>query len=455
MARPASGAVIEHVANDGRTYRSLRFTAYGKRRYVSLGPVSASDAAEKLRHTLSDVERKIWQPPTPAAVPAEPEPVPSFHQYAEQWWLRAKLQLAAKTRTDYEWRLERHLIPAFGPLPLDAITIDTVETYIAGKLAEGDHIREAATKSKPLTEEITDRLGRKRTRPLQPLSPRTINMTVTLLAQILESAVERDLIGRNPAKGKRRRVAERKPARSYLAGAAQIESLLDAAGELDAEATRERAHLERRATLSTMVFAGLRIGETCSLRWRDVDLEGGWLRVVQSKTDAGTRKVKIRGALRDELLAVRSRRSIDQDAHVFPTRTGRRQYESKVRTGTLGGAVKRANERLASRGLAPLPAGLTPHSLRRTFATVLYALGEPAPVVMAEMGHTSPALALRIYAQAERLSAEELDTLAAVVAGSEGGGEVVSIAARRASNWQTNGRQDRNGHTKAAEGVPA
>jgi integrase len=80
---------------------------------------------------------------------------------------------------------------------------------------------------------------------------------------------------------------------------------------------------------------------------------------------------------------------IDQHAPVFATRSDQRQYESKVRTATLGAAVMRANANLAAAGLAPLPAGLTPHSLRRTFASVLFALEQPPPVVMAEMGHTS------------------------------------------------------------------
>jgi integrase len=417
MARQPTGNVIEHRGNDGRTYRALRFTAYGKRRYVTLGTVTAKAADAELRHVLADVERRKWEPARAVEPPPEAPRVPTFHQYAEQWWLRAKLQLAAKTRTDYRWRLERHLIPAFGETPLDAITIDTVEGYIASKLAEGQRIRDAAERGEPLREAFIDSMGRHRSRLLQPLSPRSINMTVTLLAAILEGAVERELIARNPARGRGRRVAERAGARSYLETDAQIGALLDAAGELDREATRERSHLERRAMLATMVYAGLRIGELCSLRWRDVDLAAGWLTVAESKTDAGIRKVKIRAGLRDELLAVRARRSIDQDGYAFPTRTGRRQYESKVRTATLGSAVTRANANLAKRDLPPLPGKLTPHSLRRTFATILYALGESPAVVMAEMGHRSPGLALRIYAQANRLGEDEKARLRARVEG--------------------------------------
>ena len=101
--------------------------------------------------------------------------------------------------------------------------------------------------------------------------------------------------------------------------------------------------------------------------------------------------------------------------------------------------MKRANLNLAAENLPPLPEGLTPHSLRRTFASVLYALGEAPPVVMAETGHTSPALALRVYAQAMRLSDDERDQLAALIDGEKARkgtkGEVVPIerARRRAA----------------------
>lgn len=108
-------------------------------------------------------------------------------------------------------RLECHLLPAFGELRIDRIDFDAVERYIAGKLA-----------------------GNK------PLSPKSINMTVTLLAAILEGAEERGLIDRNPAGGKRRRARKRRPVRSHLDAAQPIKALLDAAGELDREARHDR-----------------------------------------------------------------------------------------------------------------------------------------------------------------------------------------------------------------------
>jgi hypothetical protein len=123
MVRPATGKVIEHQGKDGRVYRSLRFSAYGKRRYL----VSAGEADQRLRHILAYVERGTWTPREAIEAPPEPEPLPTLHQYAEQCWTRNEHRWASSTRTDYRWRLECHLLPYFGEMRLDAITFDTVE----------------------------------------------------------------------------------------------------------------------------------------------------------------------------------------------------------------------------------------------------------------------------------------------------------------------------------------
>jgi integrase len=71
--------------------------------------------------------------------------------------------------------------------------------------------------------------------------------------------------------------------RRYLDRAHQIIALLDAAGAMDREARSDRRALSRRALIATLVFAGLRISEALDLRWRDVDLAGGRLRLRASR----------------------------------------------------------------------------------------------------------------------------------------------------------------------------
>lgn len=422
MARKIKGAVIEHVGRDGQTYRSLRFVACGKRQFVALGAVSDADAQAALRHTLADVERGVWQPPAAAQASAAPERVPTFHEYAEQWWTLHEGEWRPKTKADYRWRLQSHLIPFFGETPIDQIKGNLIQSYSAEKIREGQKIRAAAESGSPLTQTYTDTQGRACERRLRPLSSRSINMTLTLLGAILESALGDDRLGermsRNHARG--RRVRERKPTRSKLDAAAEITALLEAAAQMDAAAKVDRRHVQRRAMVATLIFAGLRISELCALRWRHVDLASGWLTVGDSKTDAGRRKVKIRGALRDELLSVRARAgSPTPDAYVFPTRTGAKMGADNLRNRVLTPAAERASANLVAADRAPLPERITPHSLRRTFCSLLYALDETPPVVMAEMGHTDPALALRVYAEAMRRGQSEKAELRALVEGAE------------------------------------
>lgn len=73
---------------------------------------------------------------------------------------------------------------------------------------------------------------------------------------------------------------------------------------------------------------------------------------------------------------------------------------------------------LAAKGEAHLP-DLTPHSLRRTFASILFALGETPPYVMAQMGHATPGLTLSIYARQMDRRDGEPERLSALVEGRE------------------------------------
>ncbi|HWF31177.1 MAG TPA: tyrosine-type recombinase/integrase [Solirubrobacteraceae bacterium] len=405
-----------HVGKDKRTYRSLRFRAYGKRHFIALGAVSEAEAERQLRGILADVERGIWRPEEPAPEPIREAGEISFHDFAEQWWGEHEREWRPNTCADYRWRLEVHLLPFFRSHMLTQITVAEVDRYKAQKLSE-------------LAEQAMSAQGKGQRKRLSGAS---INKTLTTLSAILETAVEHELLDRNNASGRRRRVKTHKPQRSYLESAAQIAALLDAAQALDEKASAGRRHIARHAMLATLIFAGLRIDELCALHWRDVDLAAGWLYVGEAKTDAGRRRIKMRGALRDAILTHRSRNAeARQEAYVFASATGSKPSADNFRTRVMGrpasvvdgkrqvgkAAIGLADDRLEAEGLPPLPAKLTPHSLRRTFASILYALGEDPGTVMDEMGHTDPALALRIYRQAMRRGEDEKAALRAIVEG--------------------------------------
>jgi hypothetical protein len=83
----------------------------------------------------------------------------------------------------------------------------------------------------------------------------------------------------------------------------------------------------------------------------------------------------------------------------------------------LAKAAALADKQLATDAAEPLQKHLTPHSLRRTFASLLFAIGETPPYVMAQMGHTTPNLTLSIYARQMDRRDGEPERLKALVEG--------------------------------------
>ena len=107
---------------------------------------------------------------------------------------------------------------------------------------------------------------------------------------------------------------------------------------------------------------------------------------ARAKTDAGVRIVHLLPILRRVLAEYRDRLEPSPNRRVFATSSGGTMGATNVRIRMLARAVERADAALAANGRQPLPEGLTPHSLRRTFASLLFALGEPPTYVMSQMG---------------------------------------------------------------------
>lgn len=401
MPRPATGQVVEKETKRGQTF-ALRFRAYGDRQYMTLGTSAdgwtRERAAVELLNVLADVRRGIWQPPTPAPVaPAVADP--TFHEFASDWLAAKVREIRPNTARNYRNDLTLHLLPFFAQHRLSQMTIAEVDRYRQSKVKAGT------------------------------LNARTINGHLALLAQILEVAVDHGHLDRNPASGRRRRLKVTKPRPVHLDTAEQMIALLDAATALDAAGQAHDARGRRngtgqtsgrRACLAVLLFAGLRAEEVGALLWRNVDLANGRLNVGRAKTDAGMREVDLLPVLRDELDAhkLTSARTGPDDA-VFVTRTGKPRDRHNVRQRVVAPAVSKADELLVERDLNPLPAGVSPHKLRHSFASLLVALGNDPAYVMAQLGHTDPAFTLRVYTHQMRRGDDEKARLRALVEGQE------------------------------------
>jgi integrase len=396
--------VLERNGKRGRVF-ALRFRAYGKREYVTLG--SAEDgwnrqrAEQELQNTLADVRRGIWQAPR-AHQPVAPEVQadPTFHEFASQYAALREPELRPRSVDSLRWALSYHLLPFFKSHLLAEITVQDVDRYRAFKVKEG------------------------------ALSANSINRTLARLAEVLSLAEEYGLIHGNPAVGKRRRLKGTRPRRPWVEPD-QLMTLLEAAQPLYAK--------RGRPLLATLAGTGMRIEEALSIQRGHVNTARGTLTVPASKTDAGVRVIDLTPTVVAELETLLGRVSEEPTAFVFGTRSGRKDTRQNARR-MLDAAVEKANMALAEKGIEPIPKiGL--HALRRTYASLRCALGDDVAYTAAQLGHVDAGFTLRTYTQAvrrrqrlseaERFEFDRAVEWARMGTNDSAGAEVVSLDAAR------------------------
>src|SRR5437763_8896801 len=95
MAPKSTGQLLERRGKRGLVY-AARLHAYGRRHYVTLG--RAADgwdrrrAEQELQNILADARRGIWQPAERRPEPDEPPAVPSFDDFACEWFEGRRLE---------------------------------------------------------------------------------------------------------------------------------------------------------------------------------------------------------------------------------------------------------------------------------------------------------------------------------------------------------------------------
>ncbi|MCC7024387.1 MAG: site-specific integrase [Thermomicrobiales bacterium] len=184
---------------------------------------------------------------------------------------------------------------------------------------------------------------------------------------------------------------------------------------------------DRLAALYRLALTlGMRQAEILGLRWSDVDLDTGVLRVRQTlqriggetitkepKTSRGRRPLALSPSLVAALVAHKDRQAFER------AKAGDRWRESELvftsTTGTARDARNLTREFKRHLAAAGLPAELRFYDLRHAAASLLIADGVPITTVSAMLGHALTSTTLNKYAHvlpgAERLTADAIARL--------------------------------------------
>lgn len=218
------------------------------------------------------------------------------------------------------------------------------------------------------------------------VGPGTTRNALTTLRSFGTWCVEQGHLGENPAQGVRHpRVIPPPP---NVLTRVQIRDLFAA---IDAPPQSHRATWPRnRRCILLMLYAGLRREEVATLQWGDLDLERRELTVRYGK-GGRSRVVPICRELLVELAQAGPQLApapvIDQGDGATP-----------LTHGSLGHIFERWLPRRWPVAPGEAPPLVSPHQLRRTFATELYVRGVDLLTIQRLLGHSDPKTTLRYIA---------------------------------------------------------
>ena len=308
----------------------------------------------------------------------------------KEWLPSIAASVRPSTWTAYRMLCETHIIPALGTVPLQRLSAAMLNKLYADLLADGRRNGKGG------------------------LSPRTVQYVHVTAHKALADAVRWQLIPRNVAD---QATPPRPQAKEPKAWSADVlRSFL--------------AHVEGDRLYAAYLLAattGLRRGEVLGLRWRDVDMAGGRLAVVQTllqvcnevafgtpKTAKGRRSVALdertvsvlkahrKAALEDRLILGLG--TPDTEALVFTAPDGA-PVNPESFSDHFGRLVKAAG----------LPR-IRFHDLRHTHATLALQAGVHPKVVSERLGHATVSITLDTYSHAiPAMQEEAAERVAALV----------------------------------------
>lgn len=359
-----------HIRRRSRGSFELRYSlgtdpATGKRKIATTTVRGTEDEAKReLRRLLKTIDDGAHVSPSKVTV----------RSWLTLWLRSIRDEVAPRSYERYSGIVQHHLLPALGNHRLAQLAPVHVQEFYAG-LAEG---------------------GRRDGRP-GILAPQTRRQIHRVLSEALVRAVEQQLIARNVCDVFKRRLPRVEKTQMAVLSPAQSQQLLDTA--------RARALYW---PILLAITTGMRRNEILGLRWKNVDLDRGVLRVVEALEQT-------RDGIRFKPPKSGDPRSVTLPA--FAIDELRRFKREQAETLLMCGVRQDGDTLVCARadGKITTPLGMSNvffkfvrrmphdfprirfHDLRHSHATQLLLAGVHAKVVQERLGHSTIKLTMDLY----------------------------------------------------------
>lgn len=341
------------VSRHARGWVAAYFDGEGRRRYLYAKTRAA--AGERLVKALE--ERRVGRPPDDARL--------TVAKLLTEWLEEKRGGVRPSTYACYEPQVRLHLIPSLGKNLVAKLQGEQLTRYYAKQMESG-------------------------------LSPRTVLLHHRILHMALDEAMRRGKLARNVA------------GPPFARPPRQLRPPVQVLTAPDANRLLEQVRGNRlEALFVTALATGLRRGELCALRWEDLDLDEGLLRVQHTLTHDGNQWIRTEPKTASSRRVVR----LPSVATEALKKHRVRQAEERLKAGVdwLSGGYVFATEvgaPLDGQNLlrrfrthlkrAGLPA-ITFHTLRHCTASFLLAQGVHPKVVAEMLGHSEVGTTLNTY----------------------------------------------------------
>lgn len=304
----------------------------------------------------------------------EAEKILTLQKYGESVFMPSKgITMSEKTRSDYDWYLNKHIYPALGHIKMPDISPANITAFLLSLQAAG-------------------------------LAHSTVIKGYAILRSLFKMAYMADVVDRNPMDKVERPRPRKDEIKASEPEAFTVEELRYILDCLD------REPLKWRALIRLLVDTGIRRGECCGLRWSSVDFEGNSIQISGNLCYTPERGVYLDtpknscirtiGVDPDVMQLLRELKESSSGEWVFNQNDSDEPMNPQSPTRYLSRFAKRYNIE-----------GLHPHKLRHSFASVAITNGADIASVSEKLGHSDKAVTLRMYTHASRESIDRASNI--------------------------------------------